>query len=154
MILLKESSITGKFQSPSFSTDISLGVLYASSGGWYSNFYFRSFAQEQDFATYPLSEVDGSTKFLELFFAWHDSRSYALKKKWERKSFIYVSFSSVYKYQAQNCITRQNIHEKCCQLNRIFHSTVILIFQVNIQRNPSYLVTVNNKTELVLEVED
>lgn len=74
-------------------------------------------------------------------------------KKRERKSFIYVSFVFVYKYQAQNCITSQNIHEKCCQLNRIFHSAVVLIFQVNVQRNCSLLVTVNNKTELVLEAE-
>lgn len=71
----------------------------------------------------------------------------------KRKSFIYVSFVLVYKYQAQKCITSQNIHEKCCQLNGIFYSAVILIFQVNVQRNPSFLVTVNNKTELVLEAE-
>lgn len=76
------------------------------------------------------------------------------KNKRENPLFIYVSFGFVYKYQAQNCITSQNIHEKCCQLNRIFYSAVILIFQVNIQRKPSYLVTVNNKTEPVLEVED
>lgn len=76
------------------------------------------------------------------------------KKNQERKSFIYVSFGFVYKYQAQNCVTSQNIHEKCCQLNRIFHSAVVLISQVNMRRNPSYLVIVNNKTELVLEVED
>lgn len=85
---------------------------------------------------------------------WHDSRSYALKKTRENPLFIYVSFGFVYKYQTLNCITSQNIHEKCCQLNRIFYSAVILIFQVNIQRKPSYLVTVSNKTEPVLEVED
>lgn len=72
-------------------------------------------------------------------------------KKQGEKSFIYVSFVFVYKYQAQNCITSQNIHEKCCQLNRIFHSAVILILQVYIQRNPSFVVSVNNKFELLLE---
>lgn len=94
----------------------------------------------------------GTLSFWSCFLqVWHDSRRNVLKKKQERKSFIYVSFGFVYKYRAQNCVTSQNIHEKCCQLNRISHSAVVLIFQVNIQRSPSYLVTVNNKTELVLE---
>jgi len=74
-----------------------------------------------------------------------------MKKK--RKSFIFVSFVFVCKYQARNDTTSQNIHEKCCQLNRIFRSTVILIFQMNMWGNPAFLATVNNKTELVLEAE-
>lgn len=79
-------------------------------------------------------QVDGSTNFLELLFKSMAQFQELCHEK-ERKFFIYVSFVFVYKHQAQNCITRRNIHEKYCQLNRIFHSTVILIFQVNIQRN-------------------
>lgn len=99
--------------------------------------------------------VEALTFWSCCFQVQHHSSSYAVeeKKKKKGKSFIYVSFVFVYKYQAQNCITSQNIHEKCCQLNRIFHSAVILIFQVYVQRNTSFLVSVNNKIDLLLEAE-